>query len=78
MLNARKGGYSPCCQTRKEMVESPCILVIYKLTCDKMCNSTPLSVQFTKDIIFKIELECSIQQLAPRTMFLFSLTTPES
>lgn len=43
-----------------------------------MCNSTPLSVQFTKDIIFKIELECSIQQLAPRTMFLFSLTTPES
>lgn len=41
-----------------------------------MCNSTPLCVQFTKDIIFKIELECSIQQLAPRTMFLFSLSTP--
>ena len=41
MLNARKGGYSPCCQTRKEMVESPCILVIYKLTCDKICAIQP-------------------------------------
>ena len=36
ILNATKGGYRPSCQTRKEMVESPCILTIYKPTCDKI------------------------------------------
>ena len=77
ILNATKGGYSPSCQTRKEMVESPWILAIYKLTCDKICAIQPPCV-YNLQKSLSLKLECSIQQLAPTTMFLFSLTTPES